>query len=83
MSLAGSFATGSEKGAKRVEGAVWPVTFASVWFDIHGSVIRVQSEWGMRFARILFGFGAVISGLSLLVGWSLFVRYSKDVSEVV
>ncbi len=25
----------------------------------------------------------VISGLSLLVGWVLFVRYSKDVSEVV
>jgi hypothetical protein len=26
---------------------------------------------------------ATISGLSLLVGWVLFVRYSKDVSEVV
>ena len=50
----------------RVEGAVWPATFASVWFDVHGSVIRVQSEWGMRFARILFGYGAVISALGLL-----------------
>jgi len=50
----------------RVEGAVWPATFASVWFDVHGSVIRVQSPWGMRFARILFGFGAVISALGLL-----------------
>jgi 4-amino-4-deoxy-L-arabinose transferase-like glycosyltransferase len=50
----------------RVEGAVWPVTFAGVWFDIHGSVIQVQSAWGMRFARILFGFGAVISVLALV-----------------
>jgi hypothetical protein len=50
----------------RVEGAVWPTTFASVWFDVHGSVIQVQSAWGMRFARILFGFGAVISALALL-----------------
>jgi 4-amino-4-deoxy-L-arabinose transferase-like glycosyltransferase len=50
----------------RVEGAVWPITFASVWFDIHGSVIRVQSPWGLRFARILFGFGAAISALALL-----------------
>jgi hypothetical protein len=50
----------------RVEGAVWPATFASVWFDLHGSVIRVQSDWGKRFARILFGFGAAISALALL-----------------
>ena len=50
----------------RVEGAVWPATFASVWFDLHGSVIRVQSQWGKRFARILFGFGAVFSALGLL-----------------
>jgi hypothetical protein len=50
----------------RVEGAVWPATFASVWFDLHGSVIRVQSDWGKRFARILFGFGAAISALGLL-----------------
>jgi 4-amino-4-deoxy-L-arabinose transferase-like glycosyltransferase len=50
----------------RVEGAVWPATFASVWFDLHGSVIQVQSDWGKRFARILFGFGLAISGLALL-----------------
>jgi hypothetical protein len=49
----------------RATGAVWPATFASVWFDIHGSVIRVQSEWGLRFARILFGYGAVICALGL------------------
>ncbi len=58
----------------RVEGAVWPVTFASVWFDLHGSVIRVQSEWGMRFARILFGFGAVITALGLLGFAAMFTR---------
>ena len=29
-------------------------------------MIRVQSEWGLRFARILFGFGAVITALGLL-----------------
>jgi 4-amino-4-deoxy-L-arabinose transferase-like glycosyltransferase len=50
----------------RVEGAVWPATFASVWFDLHGSVIQVQSDWGKRFARILFVFGLAISGLGLL-----------------
>ena len=50
----------------RATGAVWPTTFASVWFDIHGSVIRVQSPWGLCFARILFGFGAVITALCLL-----------------
>jgi hypothetical protein len=50
----------------RVEGAVWPATFASVWFDLHGSVIQVQSQWGKRFARILFVLGAVISALGLL-----------------
>jgi hypothetical protein len=49
----------------RASGAVWPTTFASVWFDLHGSVIQVQSRWGMRFARILFGFGAVFSALAL------------------
>ena len=61
----------------RVEGAVWPVTFASVWFDLHGSVIRVQSPWGMRFARILFGYGAVITALSLLGFAAMFTRRTE------
>jgi len=43
----------------RVRGAVWPAIFGSVWFDLHGSQVSVQSFWGTRFARVLFLCGAV------------------------
>ena len=50
----------------RVRGAVWPAIFGSVWFDLHGSQVSVQSFWGTRFARLLFVCGAVFTLFTLL-----------------
>ena len=51
----------------RVRGAaVWPAIFGSVWFDLHGSQVSVQSLWGTRFARLLFLCGAVWTAFTLL-----------------
>jgi hypothetical protein len=62
------------KRTPRIQGAVWPATFASVWFDLHGSVIQVQSAWGTRFAHVLFGFGAVATALALFGFGALIAR---------
>lgn len=46
--------------------AVWPMTFASVWFDLYGTTLRVASPWGVRSARVLFGFGIAVTALLVL-----------------
>ncbi|MDB4433169.1 glycosyltransferase family 39 protein [bacterium] len=48
----------------RATGAVWPVTFATIWFDVHGTMIRVRSVWAKRFSRALFTCGAVITAIA-------------------
>ena len=60
--------------SERVRRAVWPATFASVWFDLHGSQLSVQSDWGTRLARVLFGCGALFSVVALLGALALAQR---------
>ena len=52
--------------AARTLDAVWPVTFATAWYDIHGATLDLHSVWGMRFARILFACGGAVSLFALL-----------------
>lgn len=41
--------------------AVWPVTFASTWFDLFGTVVDVHHPRARLLARVLFCLGAVFS----------------------
>ena len=41
--------------------AVWPVTFASTWFDLFGTVVDVHHPRARLLARVLFCLGAVLS----------------------
>lgn len=50
----------------RITSSVWPVTFATTWFDIHHTVIDHTSPWSRRLAPLLFAFGAILTGFALL-----------------
>jgi 4-amino-4-deoxy-L-arabinose transferase-like glycosyltransferase len=54
--------------------AVWPVTFATTWFDVHHTVIDPRHPWSRRFAPFLFSCGALISALSLVGLGALWTR---------
>lgn len=56
----------SDRAAK-TRNAVWPITFATAWYDIHGVTLDLHSAWGLRFAHILFACGGAVS-LFALVG---------------
>jgi hypothetical protein len=56
----------------RAEGAVWPATFAGIWFDLHGTVVRVVSPLATGFARGLFALGAAFTALAVAGAWALF-----------
>jgi len=49
------------------QAAVWPVTFASTWFDLFGTVLDVHHPRAQHLSRWLFGFGAVF-GVAALAG---------------
>ncbi|NRA03841.1 MAG: glycosyltransferase family 39 protein [Myxococcales bacterium] len=55
----------ADKAARR-RSQVWPVTFASVWFDIHGTTLQVRDPDARIFSRILFACGGVITAMTLL-----------------
>ncbi len=55
----------ADKAARR-RSEVWPVTFASVWFDIHGTTLHVRDPNSRLFSRILFACGGVITAMTLL-----------------
>jgi len=40
---------------------VWPLTFASIWFDAHGTTLDVRKPWARRMAPPLFLFGAFVT----------------------
>lgn len=50
----------------RAQRAVWPATFAGVWFDLHGTVVQVASPRARTFARLLFALGAAFTFLAAL-----------------
>jgi hypothetical protein len=53
--------------------AVWPVTFASTWFDLFGTVLDVHHPTAQRMARVLFAFGGIFvlaAGLGLVAARS-------------
>jgi 4-amino-4-deoxy-L-arabinose transferase-like glycosyltransferase len=41
--------------------AVWPSTFATIWYDVRGLTLDLHSAWSLRFRRLLFGCGLLIS----------------------
>lgn len=48
----------------KTRSAVWPVTFASIWYDVRASTIDASSAWGRRLAWVLFGCGAIVTALA-------------------
>ncbi len=40
-------------------GAVWPLTFATTWYDTYGTLIHVDSAAGRAFGQLLFACGGV------------------------
>jgi 4-amino-4-deoxy-L-arabinose transferase-like glycosyltransferase len=67
------------RNPRRMFGAVWPATFAMIWYDVHGQALKVGSRWGLRFAWILFACGAVISAAAL-VGVTAALRRRRDLA---
>lgn len=52
----------------RATAAVWPVTFASIWFDYHGTTLDVRRPAARRLAWLLYAFGlgwTVLAGLGI------------------
>jgi 4-amino-4-deoxy-L-arabinose transferase-like glycosyltransferase len=48
---------------------VWPLTFASIWFDAHGTTLDVRKPWARRLAPPLLLFGVLwtfCAGLGLV-----------------
>lgn len=54
--------------------SVWSATFASTWFDSYGTTLRVQSRWGIRFSRILFACGAILTVMTFVGSFALVRR---------
>lgn len=46
--------------------AVWPVTFSSVWFDIHGTLVDVHHPNAQGMARLLFLLGCLLTAAAVL-----------------
>lgn len=51
--------------------AVWPVTFASVWFDLYSTVLLAPSRAGRLAAWILYACGALFTLLAAVGGVAL------------
>lgn len=58
--------------------AVFPVTFASVWFDLYGTMVDVASPWARRAARVTFVCGALVSGFVAWGAFSLLVGRARS-----
>jgi len=51
--------------------AVWPVTFSSVWFDVHGTLVDVHHPRAQQIARLLYALGALFTAAAALGAWLL------------
>jgi hypothetical protein len=49
------------KLAPRANRAVWPVTFSTIWFDPHGTLLDVHAPAAQWLARVLYLFGLVFT----------------------
>lgn len=65
-------------GAAVARRAVWPVTFSSVWFDVHGTLVDAHHPNAQRVARLLFVLGALFTAAAALGAASLARRRAES-----